>query len=122
MVLQGTMLTLTALELENSVFKGWSGCDLVASNSTPLATTKEHGSAPAMLGWTILPAFGLMGLVLVRRRRGRKLIAHAGVLLGLTVMLTACPGFIQIGTQCTITVNADRTVTATFHAVRPELP
>jgi len=112
---QGAVLTLTAFELENSIFRGWSGCDVVASNLGQLADAGEDSSAPGILGWAILPVLGLSGLLLVGRGRGRKLIALAGVLLGLTVMLTACPGFIDIGTKCTLTMNADKTITAIFN-------
>jgi hypothetical protein len=130
----GTMITLTAAPASNSVFAGWSGCDSVDGTS---CTVAMNGSA------SVTARFDRQRFTLTASKsglgRGTVTSSPSGIscgtdcsesyLAGTSVTLTATPALGSIfmewrgcdavsGARCTVTMNRQQSVTASFLGVR----
>ena len=127
----GTEVTLTATPASTSTFVGWSGCDTV-SNTTCTVTMSASRSVTAT--FDLLPRF-MLTVEKTGDGNGRVVSSPAGIYCGATcaasyrsgaeVTLAATPASTStfVGwsgcdtvadTTCTVTMNAARSITATF--------
>src|SRR5437879_1693586 len=135
----GTTATLTATPSQGSVFGGWSGCDGVSGATCTVMLGSESKSVTAVFnaqqGFTLTVSKGGTGTGTVTSSDGgiscgptcatTSAAYGSGTLVTLTASASGgstfgggsgCDGV--SGLTCTVTMNASRSVTATFNAPR----
>jgi uncharacterized protein YkwD len=126
---EGQVVTLTATPAADSDFTGWTNCAPADGNPCTVTIT---ANVTVTATFTLKPQ-AQFTLTVVVRGSGPGAVTGAGTYLaGTQVVLTATPGAgatfkawgagecdqVQTGPdRCTVTMNADRTVTATFSRI-----
>jgi hypothetical protein len=126
---EGTSLTLTAAAATGYRFSGWTGCDSVSGSTCTMSMSASKSVTANYVQQVTLSVSGSNGTVSVSGQSGSSpYTVDKGSSLTLTA--SANSGFTFSGWSgdcsgsgtCSLTMNTDKAVTATFRSVNPDAP